>query len=179
MLTLCICHSTSEDPQPSPPRSRHQQAAGFLRKGLFSYHLCGNKRKAYILKIVPEDSILLIYLRFLLFFLLDDWSAKWRGKRQAKVYRSWLKKLHCSEREREGSIIGRLKEILAYFTLLHAWTENLFRSHSLLFPAWWQPCCWVTGILQWSTFLGTRPWHPTSSNMCRSQEKLGLVIFHH
>lgn len=72
MLTLCICHLPSEDPQPSSSRRRHQEAAGFLTKGLFSYHLCltaANKREAYVLKIVPEDSISLTYLVLLLFFM--------------------------------------------------------------------------------------------------------------
>lgn len=66
---MCISHLQSETPKPSSSR-RYQQAVGFLTKGPFSYHLCltaANKRKVYVLKIVPEDSISLIYLGSLLF----------------------------------------------------------------------------------------------------------------
>lgn len=72
MSTLCISHLQSETPKPSSSRS-HQQTAGFLTKGLFSYHLCLTaEEKVYILKIkilkiVPKDSISLLYLGTLLF----------------------------------------------------------------------------------------------------------------
>lgn len=136
ILTLCICHAPLEDPQPSPSSRRHQQAAGFLKKGVFSYHLCliaANKTKAYILKIVPGDSISLIYLGFLLFFMEKRIGPLNEEDRDEIKYTEPALRNYTIQRER--SITGRLKGILAYFTLLHAWTENLLPSHPLLFPA--------------------------------------------
>lgn len=181
MWTLCICHLPSEDPQTSPPPSRgHQQAAGFLRKELFSYHLCltaANKRKAYILKIVPEDSISLIYLGFLLFFCgEEDWSPKWEERDELKYTEAALRNYTIQkERKREKHYWKTKKDfgLLHFFTCLNK--EPLSFTLTVL-SSWWQPCCRMTRILQWSTFLCTRLWHPTSSNMCGSQEKLGLVI---
>lgn len=104
MSTLCISHLQSETPKPSSSRS-HQQTAGFLTKGLFSYHLCLTaEEKVYILKIkilkiVPKDSFPPIFRDSLVWYGEEDWSPKWREKRCAKIYRSCLKKPHCSERK--------------------------------------------------------------------------------
>lgn len=177
MWTLCIWHSPPENPQPSSSSRRHQQAAGFLKKRTLLPPLVSeraNKRKAYTLKIVPEDSISLISLRVsLIFYGEEDWSSKWRGMRWAEVYRSCLKKWHYSEKDREKHY-WKIKRDFGVLHLIYYMLEQ--RTSFLHNHCWWQPCCWMTGILQWSTFLCTRLWHPTSSNMCGSQEKLGLVI---
>lgn len=179
MLTLCICHLPSEDSQPSSSRRRHQEAVGFLTKGLFSYHLCltaANKREAYILKIVPEDSISLTYLGLLLFFMRKRTEPLNEEERdELKYIEAAIRNYSERERERERSIIGRLKGILAYFTLLHAWTENLFPSHSLLFPAG------DNHAAEWQGFSSGPHFCAQGCDIqlpqtCGSQEKLGLVI---
>lgn len=130
MLTLCISHLQSEVPKSSSSSSRrHQQAAGFLTKGLFSYHLClteANKRKVYILKIVPEDSISLIYLGSLLFGMEKRNDPLNEKERDAPKCTEAAFRNYTVQREKH---YWKTKRDFGFLHFIYAWTQNLFPSH--------------------------------------------------
>lgn len=170
---MCISHLQSETPKPSSSR-RYQQAVGFLTKGPFSYHLCltaANKRKVYVLKIVPEDSISLIYLGSLLFSMekrIDPLNEK---ERDAPKCTEAVLRNYTVQREK---YYWKTKRDFGLLHFIHAWTQNLFPSHLLSLPAS------NNHTAAWVISSGLHPcaqrWHPNPSHTCGSWEKLGLLI---
>lgn len=144
---------------------------GFWQKGLF-YHLCltaSKKRKVYILKIVPEDSISLIYLVSLLFGM---------EKRTDPLNEEERDVLKCTEAALRNYIVERekcywkTKEDFGFPHFIYACTENLLPSHPLPFPVGnnhagkWGPSP-VVHIL-----VHKGKWHPTPSRMWKVRKNL-------
>ena len=175
MLTLAISHLKSVPPKSSTSSRRHQEAAGFLTKGLFPYHLyliIATKRKMYIWKIISEDTISLTYLGSLLFGMEKRTDPLNEEERDA---------LKCTEAALSNHTVQtdkhywKAKRDFGFLHFIHAWTQNLFPSRSLPFsagnnhPAGWG---WSPAV---HSLVHTGKWQPSPSPMCGSQEKLGLL----